>query len=85
MTLGLVMALYVIVLGFWVQARAAGRRLLRDDALVASRAGMALRLAWIAAALVLLFAVRTSASGRAPAGGTGSWAASSSGSTVPCS
>jgi uncharacterized membrane protein YozB (DUF420 family) len=58
-TLGLVMALYMIVLGFRAQARVAGRRLLRDDALVASRAGMALRFAWIAAAVVLLFAVRT--------------------------
>ena len=58
-TLGLVMALYMIVLGFRAQALVAGRRILREGPLVASPARMALRFGWIAAAVVLLFAVRT--------------------------
>jgi uncharacterized membrane protein YozB (DUF420 family) len=62
-TLGLVMAVYMIVLGFRAQGFVEGRRLLRDDPLVASRARMALRFGWIAAAVVLLFAFRTIDSG----------------------
>ena len=58
-TLGLVMALYMIVLGFRAQALVAGQRILREGRLVASPARMALRFGWIAAAVVLLFAVRT--------------------------
>ena len=58
-TLGLVMAVYMIVLGFRAQGLSAGRRILRESPLVASWTRMALRFGWIAAAVVLLFAVRT--------------------------
>ena len=57
--LGLVMAVYMIVLGFRAQGFSAGRRVLRDGPLVATRARMARSFGWIAAAVVLLFAVRT--------------------------
>ncbi len=58
-TLGLVLAVYMIVLGFRAQGLSAGRRILQDDALVASWPRMALHFGWIAAAVILLFVVRT--------------------------
>lgn len=58
-TLGLVMGLYMLVLGFRAQGLSAGRRILRADPVIASWRRMALCFGCVAAAVVLLFAVRT--------------------------
>lgn len=57
-TIGLVMAVYMIALGFRAQVVSTGRRILREDPLVASWRRMALSFLVIAAAVVLLFAIR---------------------------
>ncbi len=56
---GLVMALYMIVLGFRAQARGGGRRVLRDDPLVASWSAMGAACALIVGAVALVFLGRT--------------------------
>jgi uncharacterized membrane protein YozB (DUF420 family) len=58
-TIGLVMAVYLIVLGFRAQTLVGRRRVLRDDRLVASWARMAVTFGSIAGVVVLLFVLRT--------------------------
>jgi uncharacterized membrane protein YozB (DUF420 family) len=61
--IGLVMAVYLIVLGFRAQTLVGRRRILRDDLLVASWARMGVTFGLIAGAVVLLFVSRTISTG----------------------
>ncbi|MEK6618424.1 MAG: DUF420 domain-containing protein [Nitrospirota bacterium] len=61
--IGLVMAVYMIVLGFRAQAFAEGRRILKDRVLQMSWARMGSILGGIAAVVLLLFASRVATSG----------------------
>jgi len=57
--IGLVLATYLIVLGFRAQTLVGGRRMLRDDPLVTSAARAGLAFAIVAGAVALLFVAQT--------------------------
>jgi uncharacterized membrane protein YozB (DUF420 family) len=61
--IALVMAVYLIVLGFRAQTLVGRRRILRDDPLLASWARMGVTFGLIAGVIVLLFVARTIISG----------------------